>query len=258
MGTRRVGHAGTLDPFATGLLVILVGRATRLSQYVVGLPKRYTGTIRLGTSTATDDPTGEVLESNDSWNSVTDASIRDAMHSLMGRQRQRPPRYSAKKVGGQAAYRLARRGERVELAEQWVEVHELTLIDRDGRDVRFDTYVGSGVYVRSLARDLGSALGCGAHLSALRRLTVGSFSVESALSPAHLDQTPPLLPALEAVRHLALLEIDEATRERVRFGEAIRVPGDDPGPVALTADRELVAVAERDGEVLRPRVVLEG
>jgi len=260
LGTRRVGHTGTLDPFATGLMVVLVGRATRLAQFLVGLPKEYQGTARLGLTTTTDDLTGEPLGGSDDWRGIADATIGDAMGSLTGRLQQRPPRFSAKKVAGRAAHRRARRGEVFELAPEWVDVRQFTLRSRDGPDLTFDAVVASGVYVRALARDLGERLGCGAHLIALRRIAVGPFRLLDALP---LNQVPAvaasgLRPSSEAVRHLQPVQIDESARAQVRRGRAISAPADASGVVALLAGDDLVAVAEADGVVLKPSVVLDG
>ena len=177
---RRAGHTGTLDPFASGLLVILLGRATRLSRFVVGLRNTYSGRIRLGETTDTGDLTGEVVESSDDWEAVADSDVEAAMGRLTGSLSQTPPSFSAKKVGGQRAYRLARRGEQVELPPCEVQVYRFQLQNRSGPLVEFSCEVGSGTYVRALARDLGAALGCGAHLQALRRQTVVPFNVDQA------------------------------------------------------------------------------
>jgi tRNA pseudouridine55 synthase len=257
VGTRRVGHAGTLDPFATGLLVVLVGSATRLARYLVGLPKVYAGVVRLGTTTATDDATGAVLATSDGCDTVSEAAIASAMMALTGERDQVPPAFSAKHSGGERAHRLARRGEPVTLAPQRVTVRHFTLEARAGRDLRFRAAVGSGTYIRSLARELGEALGCGAHLSELRRLSVGPFTVEEAVSlEAVRGETPRLLPVLLAVRHLPQAVIDAAARDRVRRGQALEAAFAAGGPVALTCDGDLVAVARpRDGR-WQPEVVV--
>jgi tRNA pseudouridine55 synthase len=223
----------------------------------VGLPKEYTGTIRLGVVTTTDDLTGEPLSST-AWESVTQAAIVYAMRSLIGRTAQRPPRFSAKIVGSQRAYRRARRGEDFELEPRLVDVDRFDLVALRGQDLDFRTSVASGVYVRSLARDVGARLGCGAHLVSLRRTAIGLFQVADATS---LDQvvagSADLRPAREAVAHLRRMQIGESERVSVRHGRAIPSTACEPGPVALLAEGELVAVAESDGNVLRPSVVLE-
>ncbi len=255
---RRAGHTGTLDPFASGLLVILLGRATRLSRFVIDLRKTYSGTIRLGETTDTGDPTGEVVESSDDWETVTDSDVESAMGRLTGSLTQTPPSFSAKKVGGQRAYRLARRGEQIELSPCQVQVYRFQLHNRSGPLVEFSCEVGSGTYVRALARDLGAALGCGAHLQALRRQTVGPFNVDQAESLEELGATTALRPALEAVAHLPAIVIERELQAKVRHGQSIPSTADADGPVALVAEDELLAVAESRDGVLKPKVVLRG
>ncbi len=258
-GTRRAGHAGTLDPAASGLLLVLIGPAVRLSRYLAGLPKRYRGAVRLGETTDTDDATGSVSSRSDAWKSLDRASIAAAMERLIGIRQQVPPAYSAKHLAGERAYRIARRGQPVKLAPVWVEIRRFDLVGIDGPEVWFDAEVGSGTYLRSLARDLGIELGCGAHLKQLRRVQVGEFSVEEAFSfEAVRSGEAQLIPPLEAVRHLTRIEIDRDTAHRVRLGQAVQTenPVGETGPVALVHDGELVAVAEPRKERLQPRVVL--
>lgn len=257
IGTRRVGHAGTLDPFATGLLIVLAGAGTRLARYLVGLPKVYEGMLRLGTTTATDDATGAVLSTSDACDALADAEIAAAMTALTGEREQLPPVFSAKHSGGERAHRLARRGEPVALVPQRVIVRSFALAARTGRDVRFRADVGSGTYVRSLARELGEALGCGAHLAELRRLAVGGFTVGEAVSlEAVRAGTPGLRPLLAAVGHLPRTEIDAAAVDRVRRGQALEAAFPAAGPVALIHDGELVAVARTQDGRWQPEVVL--
>ncbi len=256
---RRAGHAGTLDPFATGLLIVLLGRATRLARFLADLPKQYTGVITLGQVTDTDDRTGRVCETSETWRDMDDAALRAALLSLTGRYEQRPPPFSAKKRGGERAYRLARRGEPVELTPQTVVVRRFDLIGRTGARLDFATEVSSGTYVRALARDLGARLGCGAHLKELRRTAIGPFTVDEALPLAALEAgAPPPRPPIDAVAHLPRLELDEATRTLVAHGRSIPAPAQADGPVALTADGALLAVAEPADGQLKPRVVLAG
>jgi tRNA pseudouridine55 synthase len=255
--TRRVGHAGTLDPFATGLLVVLVGRATRLARFVLALRKSYSGTIRLGISTSTDDPTGEVIDRSDTWTTIGDGDIRAALVALSGRKEQRPPRYSAKSVAGRRAYRRARRGETFELEPTAVEVHRLELLTRRGPDLEIEAEVGSGVYLRALARDVGQQLRCGGHLHRLRRTAIGDFVVDQAVSLEAFDRSS-LRPASDAVAHLPAVQLDDESHVAVRHGRPITGRTTATGPVALYAGGDLVAVADPDGDLLRPSVVLEG
>jgi tRNA pseudouridine55 synthase len=253
---RRLGHAGTLDPFASGLLPLLLGRGTRLMPYLVGLPKTYEGTIRLGIRTDSDDRTGRVTAADESWRDVDADRLSRAVEALTGPIEQVPPRYSAKKIGGEPAYRRVRRGEAVALEARVVEVRRFAIHSRDGADVRFEADVGSGTYLRALARDLGESLGCGAHLQALRRTRVGPFWVTDAVPLDRLPAAPAPLSA--AVPHLPRRALDDADHLAVRRGRQIAAHGEGLEPVALFHGPALVAVAVRDGDLLRPRVVLEG
>ncbi|NIN11581.1 MAG: tRNA pseudouridine(55) synthase TruB [Gemmatimonadales bacterium] len=258
LGTRRVGHTGTLDPFASGLLIVLVGRATRLARFLVGLPKCYTGTIQLGVETDTDDRTGTVTANSDDWRSVSDTAISDAMTALKGRVQQQPPPFSAKKLAGERAHRLARRGKPVDLQPREVEVGEFALMGREGPLMHFAAQVSSGTYLRALARDLGAALRCGAHLHQLRRTAVGPFRVEDAVAPEAVDrQRTPIHAPREAVQHLPTFELNDELRGKVVHGQPVPAADAVDDPVALVAHGRLVAVAERQGDLFKPRVVLE-
>jgi tRNA pseudouridine55 synthase len=257
LGTARVGHLGTLDPFAAGLLVILVGRATRLASCAAGWTKSYEGVIRLGTVTTTDDATGEPVAGSDTWRGFDRAGIAEALARFRGAYAQRPPAYSAVKIAGERAYRRARRGEPVTLAPRPVEVLQFELTGLEPPDVRFSATVSAGTYVRSLARDVGEALGCGAHLAALIRTRVGPFQLADAGAPEAVTPAALRDPAV-LVADLPRRELDEAGRAAVVHGRPIPT-GDgtrEAGNVALFADGALVAVAERVGAVLKPRVVV--
>ena len=255
LGTDRVGHLGTLDPFATGLLVIVVGRATRLASFATAWTKTYDGVIRLGTTTTTDDPTGAAIATSESWRGVDRGRVEQALARLRGTYEQRPPAYSAVKVAGERAYRRARRGEAVALRPRRVEVVALELTSYAPPDLGFRATVSGGTYVRSLARDVGEALGCGGHLAALTRTQIGSFRLADAVAPEQV--TPQALrdPA-ELVRDLPRRELDSAGRDAVVHGRPIPAGKGEEGRVALFTDGELVAVAERVEEVLKPRVVV--
>ncbi len=257
LGLRRVGHTGTLDPFASGLLLVLTGRATRLAQFLVGLSKHYIGTIRLGVVTDTDDRTGVVVARDDDASAaVSDRHVLQAMEALSGPQRQRPPAYSAKKTSGTRAYRLARRGEDVELPLTDVHVRRFALSGRSGTALCFVAEVSSGTYVRALARDLGERLGCGAHLEELRRTRVGRFDVADAVPLAELEQGIAVRPPVEAVAHLERRVLTDDERRAVTHGRAVPVGGIVGSPASLVWRDQLVAVAERVADVLEPRVVL--
>lgn len=256
LGIRQVGHTGTLDPFATGLLVVLVGRATRLARFVEGQPKTYLATARLGTRTDTDDLTGSVLSQMSSPPVIGERDLRQALSGFLGVQRQRPPSYSAKRVEGERSYRLARRGAAVVPAEVGITVHGIELLAYHDTDLTFRATVSAGTYVRAIARDLGERLGVGAHLTALRREAIGSLSVDNAVG-LHSVGSADVVPAGQVLSHLPVLELDEATRRAVSHGRPI--PGDSGGAdhAALVHQGELVAVAKAEGGWLRPTVVLE-
>jgi tRNA pseudouridine55 synthase len=256
---RRVGHTGTLDPFATGLLVVLIGRGTRLIPYVDGEPKVYEATIRFGAETDTDDVTGETTRTAEPPNA---ADVDAAIRQLTGPIEQVPPAYSAKQVGGTRAYAAARRGTALELAPARVVVHDWTVLERRGADLDVRITCGSGTYIRALARDLGRLTQSAAHLAALRRTRSGPFSVDDALTLETLKSGTVALQSLRrAVPSLPVRRLDAAERGRVGHGNAIAaaVAIDEPEGtrIALVDDEEtLIGVAERCGEELRPKLVL--
>ena len=255
LGTRRVGHLGTLDPFAAGLLVVVVGRATRLAPYAAGWDKAYDGVIRLGTRTATDDPTGAVVETSDAWRDFDRDAVTVALGRFRGPGRQRPPAHSAVKVGGERAYRRARRGEPVELPERDVEFRELELVAFAPPDMQFRAVVSGGTYLRSLARDVGEALGCGAHLATLQRTRVGPFRLGDAVAPQSVTAAD-LRDEAALVADLPRRELDETGRAAALHGRALPAGKGEGERVALFADGHLIAVAERVGDLLKPRVVV--
>ncbi|HYK83453.1 MAG TPA: tRNA pseudouridine(55) synthase TruB [Gemmatimonadales bacterium] len=259
LGMARVGHLGTLDPFAAGLLVLLVGRATRLAPFATGWAKAYEGVIRLGTVTTTDDATGQPIGGSDAWRTLAPAQLDAVVARFRGAYEQRPPAYSAVKVAGERAYRRARRGEAVTLAPRRAEVSELEVTHLALPDVGFRATVGAGTYLRSLARDVGEALGCGAHLAALTRTRVGPFRLADAVAPEVV--TPAALrDAAVLVTDLPRRTLDAAERAAALHGRPVAA-GAGPAPagasrVALFDGDELVAVAERVGELLKPRLVV--
>ncbi len=259
LGERRIGHTGTLDPFATGLLLLCVGTATRLAEYLVGLEKEYEATARLGVATDTLDHTGEVTAEWDAWAELDEAAIRAAFESQAGTRLQTPPVYSAKKIDGRKAYELARAGEAVTPEAVEVTIHDLDVLAVDGADVRFRMRCSSGTYVRAVARDAGEALGVGAHLTQLRRTAVGRFRVDDALDPGALEDAGAVEAALvaprDALRHLPALELSDADRARIGHGQRLPVGETPAGLLALVHDGELVAIAEADRDAIRPRKV---
>jgi tRNA pseudouridine55 synthase len=253
LGTRRIGHAGTLDPFATGLLILMVGRVTRLLPFLDAEPKVYRARIRFGTRTTTDDREGETLLEAPA---PDQAVIHRAIATLTGHLLQRPPAFSAKRVGGVRAYTAARRGEHMTLEPVGVVVHEWRVLGREGNDLDAEIRCSGGTYVRALARDLGEATGSAAHLAELRRLRSGRFDVTQASSIEALDRGDfqLLTPGL-AVAQLPQQTLDDLDARRVAHGQTI-VAQTDGSVAALSHGDELLAVAVRDGESWRPKVVM--
>ncbi|HEV8449111.1 MAG TPA: tRNA pseudouridine(55) synthase TruB [Gemmatimonadaceae bacterium] len=253
-GAKRAGHAGTLDPFATGLLVVLLGRATRLIPHIQGEPKVYDATIRFGEETDTDDATGIAVRRADV---PDDSAIARGVEHLTGDIAQMPPAYSAKSVDGVRAYAAARRGAPLELAPVRVVVHEWQLGALSGNDLNARITCGGGTYVRALARDLGRATGSAAHLVALRRVRSGAFSVEDAHSlDEYGDHAAALRPPLDAVSHLPVQQLTETELARVAHGNpvAVRTGGRTVSLVDETG--ALVAIAERHDDTLQPKTVI--
>ncbi|MEV7620465.1 tRNA pseudouridine(55) synthase TruB [Microbacterium sp. NPDC089321] len=259
-GTRRVGHAGTLDPMATGLLVIGIEGATRLLTYIVGADKTYTATIRLGVSTTTDDAEGDVVESAKpaALETASDARIGAGIAALTGAISQVPSSVSAIKVDGRRAYDRVRAGEAVELAARQVTVSRFDVLEtrRDEAVIDLDVVVdcSSGTYIRALARDLGAALGVGGHLTALRRTRVGGFDIAGAVSLDQLDGATTLTPAAAAARTMPVLDVtaDEARdlRHGKRLsGQASRLQASEVA--AIDPDGRLVGVVEARGRDIK-------
>ena len=257
LGIERIGHLGTLDPFAEGLLVLVIGRATRLAPFAAGWTKVYVGTIRLGTVTDTDDPTGQVQRTSEAWKALDRQTVERALQRFTGRISQRPPAHSAISIAGVRAYRRARRGETVTLAERPVEVLELALLEFSPPDVRFRATVGAGTYLRSLARDVGESLGCGAHLAALLRTAVGPFTLAEGRAPDAVT-VGDVRDAAILTRDLPRRDLDAGEREAVLHGRPISLGGSASGAqrVALFSEGRLVAVADVAGEALKPSVVV--
>jgi tRNA pseudouridine55 synthase len=261
-----VGHAGTLDPPATGLLVMLTGRATRLARFIALLPKRYRGVIKLGRETTTDDATGETVgEPDESWRSRLPAELDAALRNVQAMSRQMPPAVSAKKVGGERAYKKVRRGESPALEAAAVVISRLRCdwFDRASGEVHVDVVCSSGTYVRAIARDVGRELASKAHLASLRRTEIGPWTVEQAAS--FEAATQPLAswpasahrPAREAVAHLPALILPAEDARRFATGQKLQGGADD-GPVAVFDVEGLLGVARQESGVLHPDVVLSG
>jgi len=253
---KKIGHAGTLDPFATGLLVLLTGRATRLMPYVDDEPKEYEATIAFGAETDTDDRTGAVTRTA----AVPgESAVRAAIPALTGVIAQTPPAYSAKQVDGERAYDAARRGAPMPLAPVRVTVHAWRDVTwRDGA-LRATITCSGGTYIRALARDLGRAAGSAAHLAELRRTRAGAFRVEQAVPFYALQRgEAPVRPAREAIASLPAGALDDAALARVVRGMPVDAAIEAGAERAALTDArgELVAIAERSGAQWQPRVVL--
>ena len=260
-GTKKVGHAGTLDPMATGVLVLGIGRATRLLGHLQLADKEYEATIRLGESTVTDDAEGEIVARVDASH-LTDGAIRDAMLPLTGLIQQVPTAVSAIKVEGKRAYARVRAGEDIQLSARPVTVSDFEARDlrRLGPVIDVDVHVAcsTGTYVRALARDLGAALAVGGHLTMLRRTRVGGFTVADAKTLEQLESTFATVPLADAARAtFPTLELDEPTAQAVRHGR--KLTGLDlgsPGVVALfSPDGAFIALYEQKDDTARPVAV---
>ena len=254
LGTRKVGHAGTLDPMATGVLVLAFGRGTRLLGHLAGAEKVYEATVRLGAATTTDDAEGETLETT-SANDVGEADVEAVLLGFLGEVQQVPSSVSAIKVGGRRAHALVRAGEDVSLQPRTVTIHELTAGDFRHSDdfLDFDLVVrcSSGTYIRAIARDVGAALGVGGHLTRLRRTRVGPFGLAESCTDLDDLAITPLRDA--ARRSFATVDLDQEAAEYVRFGRALAdfvLPA--TSPVALFApDGTFLALYEQRGSDAR-------
>ncbi|MDQ3556784.1 MAG: tRNA pseudouridine(55) synthase TruB [Gemmatimonadota bacterium] len=264
--TRQVGHTGTLDPFATGLLLLCIGPATRLSEYLTGMDKEYEATLRLGFATDTDDLSGTPLGEPAGWRGVDETSIHAAFAAQTGSLLQLPPLFSAKRVAGERAHERARRGEPVERTPVPVRVDDIRVLEIRLPDVRFAVECGSGTYIRSIARDVGAELGAGAHLRQLRRLRVGPHRVDLAVTLDELDSPEAvqrgLMSPADALRHLPRVAVGEDEEARILQGGRIAAPAGlakgcaEGAPIVLVGSSgALRAVAELRDAALQPRKV---
>ena len=288
IGERRIGHTGTLDPFATGVLVMLVGRATRLAQFLSGAEKEYEAVIRLGYATDTGDVTGARVETEIHANTTNAQSLRKeeiaaAMALLKGEIEQVPPMYSAKKIAGRKLYEHARRGEEIERQPVRVTISEFELLikkewegewepSEDGAvDLRARVVCSAGTYIRTLAEDLGKRLGIGAHLAELRRTRAGRFTIENAITPEELAERTAnaslgqaLISPGDALSHLPALELDEEQARRTVHGIDLRIPDEEArswiqgDSIRMTSRGELIAIGAFDpnSNTVHPAVVL--
>jgi tRNA pseudouridine55 synthase len=257
LGTRSVGHTGTLDPFATGLLVLLVGKATRLARFTDGFEKEYEAVIRLGQGSDTDDGTGELTAPSAIDPQLSVDQVQAALRSFVGRQEQVPPAYSAKKIDGQRAYDRARKGREVVLKAAEVTIHRIELLAYEWPDVTIRASVSTGTYIRSLARDLGTRLGTLAHCAELRREAIGRFRTTDAWTLEEVQEGKATLglTMAELVSHLPKQELDDEGLAHIKHGRKVPTTMTD-GPFALVQGTELVAIAEVVDGMAQPVVVL--
>ena len=283
IGERRVGHTGTLDPFATGVLVLLVGRATRIAQFLSGAEKEYEAVIRFGYATDTGDVTGWPIDGDSPRGERRipgKEEIDAAIASLRGEIEQTPPMYSAKKVAGQKLYEHARRGDEIARQPIVITIHEFELVSDDGEyfrtnedgcvDVSSRVVCSAGTYVRVLAEDLGKRLSVGAHLAGLRRARAGQFKITQAITLDELaavalsnSLSQVLISPNDALSHLPAIELDDDETDRTLHGldlsvEGIQLQLNDGDSVRLTKNDELIAVGRFDGQrgIIHPGVVL--
>lgn len=257
VGQKRVGHTGTLDPTATGLLIICLGRATRLAPFAQGLEKEYRATFRLGAETETHDRTGRVVWRYNGSPPSTE-TVRRAVAAFVGPQLQMPPRFSAKKVAGVPAHRRSRRGESFLLSPREVEVSAFEVAHFDYPELVLRVVVSSGTYVRGLARDLGRRLNCGAYVEALRRGRIGPHRVEEARTLEELDADwRSVVRGMEvAVSHLPRAQVNEDQADPLMHGRPVERDGESPGWVQLwVGDRFFGVGRQIDGHLYPKRIV---
>ena len=261
----RIGHTGTLDPLATGLLVLGIGNTTRLSEYLISQPKQYTAVIRLGVTTTTFDADGDIMSEEDI--KIGAAEIESILPNFIGCIEQVPPIYSAIKIGGERAYKLARSGKTVKMSPRSVRIDQLDMVDYCSPDVTLEISCSSGTYVRSLAHDLGESIGCGAHVLCLRRDVVGPFSLHQSYQLEDIEQTHDgselsslLLPSGDAMVGWQQVCLGEDDVRKIRHGNSVKVSGCVSENLALAYDveGELIAVLEGQPELghWQPRKVL--
>lgn len=239
---RRIGHSGTLDPLATGLLVVFVGRATRAVEFAEADSKEYLAGLRLGVSTDTQDITGNVIAKCDAL--PDEAAVRETLYRFIGDIEQIPPMYSAIKIGGKKLYELARRGESVERTPRKITVSSIDIVDKDGTDYILNISCSKGTYVRTLCNDIGDALGCGACMSSLRRTRAGAFSVDEAHSLEDIEAaaledrlSDIILPVDALFAPFPKLTVSESAAKRLKNGNVIKVSAED-GDYRVYSDSE--------------------
>jgi tRNA pseudouridine55 synthase len=261
LAIRRIGHTGTLDPFASGLLLLCIGSATRLAEYLADFPKSYRAVLRLGAATDTDDRTGTTTDRSDSWRDLDPEHVRQITLAQVGTRLQTPPRFSARKVEGERLYRLARKGVAVAPTPSEVTIHSVDLLRVELPDVEFEITCSTGTYIRAIARDIGAQLKTFGYLESLRRVRIGPYDVRNALRLDQLTDGEAVRRAwvspLAALGHMAVIEVTEAESRRLMQGVALVRPPSAPlfGPAALSCESRLIAVGEITNGWVRPRKV---
>jgi tRNA pseudouridine55 synthase len=255
-GERKVGHAGTLDPAATGVLLVCLGQAVRVSEYLMDLPKTYRAAIHLGISTDTYDSEGQVVATG-APDAVSEEALRQVLQRFVGEIQQVPPRYSAIKVGGRPAYQRARKGEALVLSARPVKVYRLDLLDFAAPIVELEIECGKGTYIRSLAHDIGQQLGCGAYLARLARTRVGPFTLESAVGGADLEQAltdgswrTMMLPVDCGLIGLPAVTLHIEDEKDVRHGQAVHLDEAQAAPLGQSAPGRQVRAYAEDGSLV--------
>ena len=254
VGMAKVGHAGTLDPAATGVLPVLLGRATRIAEYLLEWDKEYRAVLRLGETTDTQDATGRVLSQADA-STIREETLRQVIARFRGPQRQIPPMYSAVKVGGRPLYKAARAGETVERAERAIVIHALEILAIDGRDVTMNVVCSKGTYIRTLCADIGQALGVGGHLYALERLRVGPLSIDRAMTVGQIAAQAALgmieghvVTLNQALDRLPALRVTDEQARFVLHGGSVAPAG--IGRLSASVEPVPVRLQDDDGRLL--------
>ena len=265
-GSTKVGHAGTLDPFADGVLVLCAGPATRLADYVQGQPKRYRTRITLAATSTTDDCEGQITPTPQAAG-LEPELVSEVVSRFAGTIKQIPPAYSALHVNGRRAYKLARAGEEVNLPARDVTIHEISILKYEYPSLDIDLKCGSGTYVRSLARDIGEALGVGGYCEKLTRTEVGGFHLDEAVDPGGIDPARDILSPLLALSGLAKITVDENQVRNLVMGREITLtlknsrgfqsPGVDSEIAIVDAQEQLIAIGllDADNHIIKPRKV---
>lgn len=251
---RRIGHGGTLDPLATGLLIIMVGRATRASDYIMGHDKEYFASLRLGVTTDTQDITGNILRQENVF--VSEEQLKTVSASFIGEISQIPPMYSAIKIGGKKLYEIARKGGEIERKPRKIYIHDLSVVESADQDYHLRVRCSSGTYVRTLCHDIGNALGCGGCMSALRRISVGDYKIEDAhtlneiiaCSKEELEQM--ILPIDSVFSRYPSCTVEGKNEEKLRNGNSVKVEMENGFYRVYSENREFLLLGNVQNQIM--------